>query len=106
MAKQRGGHCPIGTISGQVSGSSDQPDRETSVLVTKSATHTAISKWTVAGDANGDCAVNVLDLIFIRNRLNQDVNSGENWLADVNADGKINVLDLIYVRNRLNTQCP
>ena len=96
MAKQRGGHCPIGTISGQVSGSSDQPDRETSVLVTKSATHTAISKWTVAGDANGDCAVNVLDLIFIRNRLNQDVNR----------DAKIDVLDLIFVRNRLNTQCP
>ncbi|HUS57249.1 MAG TPA: dockerin type I repeat-containing protein, partial [Planctomycetota bacterium] len=58
------------------------------------------------GDVNGDCKVNVLDLIFIRNRLNASPDTGDNWKADVNEDGKINVLDLIFVRNRLNTQCP
>jgi len=57
------------------------------------------------GDANMDCKVNILDLIFVRNRLNQDVDTGDNWQADANSDGKINILDLIYVRNRLNSRC-
>ena len=66
----------------------------------------AVTFGRIPGDVNGDCKVNVLDLIFIRNRLNADVNTGDNWKADVNGDGKINVLDLIFVRNRLNTACP
>jgi len=57
------------------------------------------------GDANDDCKVNILDMIAIRNHLNQDPKSGDNWWYDVNDDGKINILDLIYVRNRLNTFC-
>ena len=46
----------------------------------------------VTGDANGDCKVNVLDLIFIRNKLNQDPSIGANKKADINQDGKINIL--------------
>jgi len=61
--------------------------------------------WPISGDANMDCKVNILDLIFVRNRLNQDIGTGDNWQADVNIDGKINILDLIFVRNRLNTKC-
>ena len=61
--------------------------------------------WPIPGDANLDCRVNILDLIFIRNRLNQNVNTGDNWKADVNSDGRVNILDLIFVRNRLNTSC-
>jgi hypothetical protein len=49
--------------------------------------------------------VNILDLIFVRNRLGADVSSGDNWQGDVNQDGKVNILDLIYVRNRLGNQC-
>jgi len=56
-------------------------------------------------DANLDCKVNILDLISVRNRLNQDFGTGDNWMADVNGDGKINILDLIFVRNHLNTAC-
>jgi len=63
-------------------------------------------KWPIPGDANMDCQVNILDLIFIRNKLNQDPNSGSNWQANVNGDAAINILDLIYVRNKLNTHCP
>ena len=59
----------------------------------------------VAGDANLDCTVNILDLIFIRQRLNKDVSTADNRQADVNADGRINILDLIAVRNLLNTKC-
>jgi len=62
--------------------------------------------WPIDGDANGDCRVNILDLIFIRNKLNQPVGTGDNWKADVNEDTRINILDLIFVRNKLNTQCP
>jgi len=62
--------------------------------------------WPIDGDANMDCRVNILDLIFIRNKLNQDASTGDNWKADVNEDTRINILDLIFVRNKLNTQCP
>ena len=62
--------------------------------------------WPIEGDANLDCRVNILDLIFIRNRLNQDPATDDNWQADVNMDTRINILDLIYVRNRLNNACP
>jgi len=62
--------------------------------------------WPIDGDANQDCRVNILDLIFIRNKLNQPVGTGDNWKANVNEDAKINILDLIFVRNKLNTQCP
>ncbi len=57
------------------------------------------------GDANLDYRVNILDLIFVRNRLGQAVSSGNNWQADVNQDGKINILDLIAVRNQLGVKC-
>jgi len=62
--------------------------------------------YMLRGDANGDCKVDILDLIFIRNRLNTSPTTGDNWQADVNGDGKINILDLIFVRNRLGTACP
>jgi len=65
-----------------------------------------INSWPVEGDSNLDCRVNILDLIFVRNRLNQDPTSADNWQADVNTDGRINILDLIYIRNRLNAVCP
>ena len=62
--------------------------------------------WPLDGDVNGDCVVNILDLIGVRNHLNQDPDSPpENAAYDVNTDGSINILDMIYVRNRLNTTC-
>jgi len=59
----------------------------------------------VPGDSTLDCVVNVLDLIYVRNALGKDVDSGENWRSDVNNDGKVNVLDLIAVRNSLGQRC-
>ncbi|HUW31436.1 MAG TPA: CARDB domain-containing protein, partial [Planctomycetota bacterium] len=63
------------------------------------------SPWTIPGDCTGDCRVNILDLIFIRGRLNQSPSTGDNWKADVNDDGKVNILDLIFVRGKLNSMC-
>ena len=57
------------------------------------------------GDANGDCSVNILDMIFIRNRLNKSTASDDNWQADVTQDNKIDILDMIFVRNRINMTC-
>jgi len=71
------------------------------------------ASWTphhpVDGDVNEDCRVNILDLLFIRDRLTQDTclqTVNGNHQADANQDGRINILDLIYVRNRLNAACP
>ena len=59
----------------------------------------------IDGDVNLDCKVNILDLIAVRNHLNEDVATGGNSRFDLNTDGKVNILDLIYVRSRLNTSC-
>jgi len=63
-------------------------------------------QWAISGDTTMDCVVNISDMIFVRNRLNQPVDSGDNWQADVNNDGKINILDLVFVRNHLRAECP
>jgi hypothetical protein len=63
------------------------------------------AKWPIPGDVNRDCTVSILDMIIARSRLNDDVNSGDNWKADVNEDGKINVLDLMFIRGRLFDAC-
>ncbi len=63
----------------------------------------------LAGDATGDRRVNVLDLVQVRNVLNQ-VPTQSTFTRDVTADGAVNVLDLVAVRNVLNTalteNCP
>ncbi|HUW34070.1 MAG TPA: dockerin type I domain-containing protein [Planctomycetota bacterium] len=41
---------------------------------------------------DGNNAVDVFDLIFVRNLLGQTAGTGDNWKADVNEDGRINVL--------------
>lgn len=56
----------------------------------------------LAGDATGDKAVNIFDLVQVRNQLNQPVTAA-NFRADVNVDGAINIFDLVAVRNRLNS---
>ena len=61
--------------------------------------------WYIPGDVNGDCTVNILDLLAVRNHLRQDPDSGDNWRADVKSDGSINVLDMIFVRGKLRTVC-
>ena len=62
--------------------------------------------WPIPGDATLNCVVNILDLIQIRNKLQQNPSLGSNWRFDVNEDGRINILDLIFTRNRLNDHCP
>ncbi|NQT21484.1 MAG: hypothetical protein HQ592_17395 [Planctomycetes bacterium] len=62
------------------------------------------NRWLITTDANFDEQVDVLDLLTVRDKLQQDPTSGNNWRCDVNTDGFINILDLIYVRNHLRTR--
>ena len=61
--------------------------------------------WPVGGDANFDCIVNALDLLFIRNRLGRDVSLDDNWQADITTDGVIDVLDLLIMRALYGSTC-
>jgi hypothetical protein len=59
----------------------------------------------LTGDVTGDGAVNIFDLVQVRNQLNQPVTAG-NFRVDVNADGAVNIFDLVAVRNNLNQSVP
>ena len=59
----------------------------------------------IDGDANGDCKVDLLDLIRIRNSIGADLTAPGSGSADVNGDCRINVLDLLYTRNRMGNRC-
>gem|GEM_PF-5365734 len=61
--------------------------------------------WPILGDANMDCNVNILDLLFIRNRLGCDLGSGQCWQADVNQDGAVNILDMLLARDHISDKC-
>ncbi|NQT21568.1 MAG: hypothetical protein HQ592_17825, partial [Planctomycetes bacterium] len=78
---------------------------ETSALLLMDRDHNAEAVYNLLGDSNADCIVNILDLLFVRNRLQGDPTSGDNWRADLNGDGIINILDLLGVRNELQTGC-
>jgi len=63
--------------------------------------------WSDAtGDVTGDCIVNVLDMIAVRNHMYEDPASGDNARYDLTGDGVINVLDMIVVRNNVRNRCP
>jgi len=57
------------------------------------------------GDVTGDCTVNVLDMILVRNHLYEDAGSGDNRRYDLTGDGKINVLDMLVVRSHARETC-
>jgi len=79
---------------------------QTAVETVMEGDHTLTAVYLLYGDTNGDCQVNVLDLLFVRNRLGKHANTADNWRADVvGIDGMVNVLDLIAVRNELGAQC-
>jgi len=53
-------------------------------------------------DVNDDGRVNILDMLYIRNHLNDNCDGVEPLQGDVNEDCWINILDMIAVRNKLN----
>ncbi len=59
----------------------------------------------ILGDVNGDCMVNVLDLIEVLLCFGQPAVPGCES-ADINEDGTVNVLDLIDLLLVFGTACP
>ena len=65
-----------------------------------------VGEAALPGDMNGDCVVNILDMLFVRNNLRKDPSSDPDAAkADMNGDGSVNILDLLGVRNVLGTRC-
>ena len=62
----------------------------------------------LAGDANGDGVVNILDKVAVRNAFGQSGVPG--WIdADVDCNGVVNILDKVVVRNQFGQSgcgCP
>jgi hypothetical protein len=62
----------------------------------------------LAGDANGDGVVNIMDKVMVRNAFGQRGDPG--WIpADVNVDGVVNILDKVVVRSQFGQSgcaCP
>ena len=58
------------------------------------------SSCQVVGDANGDAAINVLDVVLTVNLiLCADCPDNYNECSDINSDGQINVLDVVSLVN-------
>ena len=63
-------------------------------------------RTSVAGDVNGDCRVNILDMLTIRRYLYTQVCPGPQAAsADLNGDDTVNILDMIVCRANLMESC-
>jgi len=102
----RSSSCIDGGDPASDSSNEPQPNYGTVNIGAYGNTHQASrSRWNLPGDITGDCAVNILDMAFVRNRLYRNAYSGDNWMADVTGDGLINVLDIMFVRNKFYERC-
>ena len=64
-----------------------------------------VEEQVVAGDVDGNGQVNILDLVFVAQRLGKSVPADSP--ADVNGDGVVNILDLVEVARHFgNTAAP
>ena len=59
----------------------------------------------IPADADMNCDVDLIDMVFVRERLRNDPATDDNWQADVNQDERINILNLLQVRNGLRATC-
>jgi len=84
----------------------EEAQGQTGVQITMDNKHTAEASYDLLGDVTGDCVVNVLDFIGVRNHMYEDPATGDNWRYDLTGDGSINILDMISVRNHVRARCP
>ncbi len=55
----------------------------------------------IAGDANGDGVVNILDLVLVASHFGESIDATQVLNPDVNGDGIVNILDLVLVANNI-----
>jgi hypothetical protein len=55
------------------------------------------------GAVNGDCDINLFDLVLVAANLSSPPNDER---ADLNRDGRVDLLDLVLVSMNLTRRCP
>ena len=64
-----------------------------------------VSMGVLAGDVNGNAAVNASDVSLTKSQIGQSVTSS-NFREDVNASGTINAGDVVLVKTNIGTSLP
>jgi hypothetical protein len=57
-----------------------------------------VVKFRLLGDVNGDCVVNVLDMLALKIALSLGETFEENPFCDLNFDNKVNVMDMLVLK--------
>ena len=75
--------------------------------VTSHTTEVTTVCITFRGDANGDGAINVTDIVFLINYLFNETSAPDPLEAgDANCDGKVDIVDIVYLINYLFGEGP
>ena len=65
------------------------------------------ASFVMRGDANGDGAINVTDIVFLINYLFNEYSAPDPYEAgDANCDGRVDILDIVYLINYLFGEGP
>jgi len=63
------------------------------------------SPYSLGGDLNGNCSVDVVDLVIVANALGSTVHPGVNPHANPSLDGKISIFDVVKVVANYGKTC-
>ncbi len=68
-------------------------------------TLTVLNPFRLTGKLNGDCTVDIFDLVRVAGLLGDLVGPDVDPHADLDLDGRISIFDLSYVAFRLGNTC-
>ena len=74
-------------------------DKEGNTFIPELQNGEIVEPTRIAGDVNGDGAVNIADLVLVANSLGETGHIA----ADVNGDGVVNIADLVLVAGKIGT---
>jgi len=94
----------VGTVSVYAHMGGYLDAERTGVLVSAGQATTLPDLTLRGGDANGDCGVNLSDLVIVSS--NFGISPPRDGRSDVNHDGYVDLQDLLLVTINLSRQCP